>query len=100
LPGEFPLVLDLQTLEALREPVGMQLSAQHLFMLVATVQLALRHPAFQGSTRDFAEEWALEAAAELARIAPALKPVLLAGFKPEHDVPAGQAEKRIIVPGA
>jgi|ERR1051326_6928123 hypothetical protein len=94
-PGELPLVLDPAAIHGLQGELGCRLAVHQLFMLIAAVQLALRHPGIQGVTREFLEAWAMQSAVQVSERVPALANILAAGFDPAHD----QDEPRIILPG-
>jgi hypothetical protein len=66
------------------------------FSLVAVIQLACRHPEFQGQTRDLMEGMAREIADVVAKRGP-LKALMEAGWGPEEDHPR-DPRTRIIIP--
>jgi hypothetical protein len=67
--------------------IKLDLTVQKAMELVATIQLALRHPGYR--EHDIAAHMALFAVSletEIVRQAPELAPVLAAGWDPSQDV--------------
>jgi len=60
-------------------------SPSEAFMLLAILQLALRHPRVDGTTGQFARTLAENIEGRLCKT-PALKEVARQGWQPEHDV--------------
>ncbi len=75
-------------------PVVMELDPGRALQLIATLQLACRHPRFSGETRAFADALA-HGLMDYLSITPNIAAFVEAGWDPAHDVPA---ERRIIVP--
>jgi hypothetical protein len=76
---------DVQTMvESLRhmQPLSLDLDPAVAFQLVSTIQLACRHPNFDGPTRETIEELARS----ISYFPAELQPVIAAGWDPEHDV--------------
>lgn len=68
-------------------PVRVEMSVMQLTMLLSALQLALRHPHFPASIRQWVEPWVEEAITNLGRLDPALETTLRAGNDPTQDVP-------------
>jgi hypothetical protein len=72
-------------LVALRDcALVMKLSALDAWCVLATIQLACRHPEFTGSTRQIAEGVARRMQASLT-LSPALQDLAERGWNPEYD---------------
>jgi len=77
------------------EPIHISLNGLEALMVLGSLQLACRHPAYQGMTRDFIDQFARGLAERLSVIGPEIAAICEAGFNPEFDV---LVEKRIITP--
>lgn len=62
------------------------------FAVVATVQLASRHPGFGSAMRRIVERLARLLQAEIASAEPSLAELLEEGWNPAADIPAGTRE--------
>jgi len=72
---------------ALREErIFVCLPGDDALKLLATLQLACRHPNFTGLTRDWVDEFARDLAERLACVGPAVAAMCEAGFDPACDV--------------
>lgn len=80
--------LDPKTLKALKLPIRIEVNVGEGVMLLAMLQLALRHPCFKGESKETGE-WGEGFARSLQRAisnrAPHLDVVLESGWKEEFD---------------
>ncbi len=67
-------------------PIMIEVDPIYLFVLVGTVQLALRHPGNRGHSADLAREAATAFQQRLGEIDPAIAIALEQGWHPEFDV--------------
>lgn len=80
---------DFKTLSHVMEAAGLvtlELEPIYLFILVGTIQLALRHPEYRGQSADLAREAAIAFQQRLGEIDPAIAAALEQGWHPEFDV--------------
>lgn len=68
--------------------IEVNLSASDLMGLIATVQLALRHPEFSGPTAERMREMVDGLIARIEAVHPPLAALLRLGDNPEYDTPA------------
>ena len=74
-------------------PVNISIDGLTAFMLIAQLQLALRHPSNTGETADKVREIVVNLQNQLQTRSPDLKPILDKGWHPEFDV---STNKRIV----
>jgi hypothetical protein len=67
--------------------VAMEVDLLTFTMLVASVQLALRHPAYPPSLRERIEPWLTEKLARLHALSPDIAAALEAGMDAANDLP-------------
>lgn len=68
------------------EPITLEIEPIFLFVLVGTVQLALRYPGNRGASADIARKAAIAFQQALGEIDPAIAQALEQGWHPEFDV--------------
>ena len=71
-------------------PVHIQTDGLTTFMLIAQLQLALRHPGNSGDSADRIRELAVDLQNQLLTRSPDLKPILDKGWHPEFDMSTGE----------
>lgn len=76
----------LQGLVAKKHQETIIMDAPSCTQLIATIQLALRHPGNNGPTAQLMEQLTRNLIRRLDRAAPGLGAILEYGFNPEHDV--------------
>ena len=82
LPQEY-----INAVGQLRElPVHLQTDGLTIFMLIAQLQLALRHPGNSGESADKIRELAIDLQNQLTSRVHGLKPILERGWHPEFDM--------------
>ena len=96
-PAAFLPPITEETALALQSDVlFMRLTGVEALMLLSVLQLATRHPKFEGATREWVEQFTQSLAARLTEGTPAVAPWVLAGFETAFD---GSFERsRIVVP--
>ena len=67
-------------------PITLEVDPIYLFVLVGTVQLALRHPGNHGQSAEMAKEAAIAFQQKLGEIDPEIAVALEKGWHPEFDV--------------
>ena len=67
------------------EPILLQMEADGAFLLLAQLQLALRHPANRGETAEVIKHLAVELQQRIVERVPEVQSVLDAGWHPECD---------------
>jgi hypothetical protein len=67
-------------------PITLELDPIYLFVLVGTVQLALRHPGNRGQSSEMAREAAIAFQQRLGELDPTIAAALEQGWHPEFDV--------------
>ena len=92
------LELTPEDIEALRgiPRCTLELDAGAMMSIMGALHLAMRHPRFQGPSRDCVESFAMDLEERLG-VTPRLALIFAAGRDPAHDVPFDD-ERRIIVP--
>lgn len=65
--------------------VVLELGGQQAFILLAQLQLALRHPGNTGQTADWAREVAGDLEARLSQLGPNLARICKLGWDPNYD---------------
>lgn len=68
-----------------QQPVEVTMSKHQLWCLITAVQLACRHPHFNGPTRDIVEKTAKDMAAPIVANDNDLKMLLEMGWNPQFD---------------
>ncbi|MGG6295243.1 hypothetical protein ACQ4M4_12710 [Leptolyngbya sp. AN02str] len=68
------------------EPIEMVITPFRAYVLVAHLQLALRHPGNTGASADVARDMAQRLQARLGQIHPLLSETIEQGWHPEFDV--------------
>jgi len=82
---KMPSLEDLNLLY--RAPVTpVMISGQDMFCLLATIQLALRHPGMTGATAEIARAFAEELQKRIVAASPGMKDLCAAGWDPEYDL--------------
>ena len=71
-------------------PVHLQTDGLTIFMLIAQLQLALRHPGNAGESADKTRELAIDLQNQLRSRVPDIKPILDRGWHPEFDMSANE----------
>ena len=71
-------------------PVHLQTDGLTIFMLIAQLQLALRHPGNAGESADKIRELAVDLQNQLTTRVPDIKPILDRGWHPEFDMSANE----------
>ncbi|SRR5579883_1006735 len=67
-------------------PITLEVDPIYLFVLVGTVQLALRHPGNRGKSAELARQAAISFQQRLGEINPEIAAALEQGWHPEFDV--------------
>ncbi len=67
--------------------VALEVDLLTFTMLVASVQLALRHPAYPPAMREYLEPWLTEKLARLRALSPDIAAALEAGMDAANDLP-------------
>lgn len=75
------------------QPLEMAIMPFRAFVLVAQLQLALRHPDNQGSSAEIARDIATRLQTLLGQIDPAIAEALEQGWNPEFDVTRAEFEE-------
>jgi hypothetical protein len=78
------------------EPILLQITADGAFMLLAQLQLALRHPANRGETAEVIKHLAVELQQRIVERVPEVQSVLDAGWHPECDQKVEDTPKRLL----
>jgi hypothetical protein len=78
-------IQEIQTLQDSGAAMPLVFTPSEAFMLLAILQLVLRHPRVDGPTGEFARSFAENIEERLCKT-PALKEVARQGWQPEHDV--------------
>ena len=71
------------------QPVRLDIDKATAWRVIATIQLACRHPEFKGQTRDNVEDFARTMCASLTAHDPALRKLLDMGWDQTFDMPRG-----------
>ena len=71
-------------------PVNISTDGLTAFMLIAQLQLALRHPSNTGETADKVREIVVNLQNQLQTRSPDIKPILEKGWHPEFDISTGE----------
>lgn len=74
-------------------PVELVIRPGGAWVLLASMQLALRHPQYPPSLRAEAERLAQRLVELIAQLEPELRPYAEAGFDPSQDVPVEGSER-------
>lgn len=68
-----------------KQPVRIEFTKQQLWMILATIQLACRHPKFNCPTRQAVEEWAREVGAAIVSNDQDLRMLFEMGWNKQFD---------------
>ena len=86
-----PTPQDLKAISEIQKlPVNISTDGLTAFMLIAQLQLALRHPGNTGETADRVKKIVIDLQNQLQTRSPDLKPILDQGWHPEFDVSTGE----------
>jgi hypothetical protein len=92
--------LEIQKLAAVFEQlqgselIACQIQPDAAYLLVAQLQLALRHPANRGPSANTIKNFAVELQRRIVERVPAAQEVLEKGWHPEFDMPTNSKEER------
>lgn len=82
-----PSPKDIEALALLKNlPVHFSIDGLTLFLMIAQLQLALRHPSNRGDSAEQIRQLTIDLQNQLITRSPDLKPILDKGWHPEFDI--------------
>ncbi len=88
---------DLKAIALIKDvPVNIQTDGMTAFMLIAQLQLALRHPGNDGESAEKIRDLAIDLQNQLILRSSELKPILDKGWHPEFDLDIDERNKEIV----
>ena len=82
-----PTQKDIDAIAKLKDlPVNISTDGLTIFMMIAQLQLALRHPSNNGESADRVRSLVVDLQNQLQTRSPDLKPILDKGWHPEFDI--------------